>query len=55
MLVLSRRIDEAVRIGDDVEVIVVGIKKGEVQLGISAPRSVDVVRVELDVQEARGS
>jgi carbon storage regulator len=47
MLVLSRKVGEAIRIGDDIEVVVLGAHNGRVKIGISAPRHVDVFRGEL--------
>jgi len=47
MLVLSRRKDETIMIGDDVEITVVDIKGDTVRLGINAPRSVSVHRKEI--------
>lgn len=47
MLVLSRRKDETIMIGDDVEITIVDIKGDTVRLGISAPRNVDVHRKEV--------
>jgi carbon storage regulator len=38
MLILTRRIGETVRIGDDIGVKIVEVKKGPVRLGIEAPR-----------------
>ncbi len=54
MLVLSRRPDEAIIIGADVEVKVLGIEGDHVKLGITAPRAVPVHRAEvfLAIQEA---
>lgn len=48
MLVLSRKENERIRIGTDVVITVAKIKGGKVRLGIEAPRSVKVVRDELD-------
>lgn len=48
MLVLSRKVGEAIRIGNDVEVVVLGSHNGRVKIGISAPRHVGVFRGELD-------
>jgi carbon storage regulator len=48
MLVLTRKLEESIRIGDNVEVQIVGIKGNSVKLGISAPREIEVVRKELD-------
>ncbi|HTY01229.1 MAG TPA: carbon storage regulator CsrA [Bacteroidota bacterium] len=50
MLVLSRKVDEDIRIGDQIIVRVLGVKDGQVKLGIEAPRSVRVFRGELYVQ-----
>ena len=47
MLILSRRIGETVMIGDDVTVVVLGVKGGQVRLGIGAPRQVPVHREEV--------
>ncbi len=47
MLVLTRRRGESVTIGPDVRVIVLGLKNGQVRLGIEAPPSVRVHREEV--------
>lgn len=47
MLVLSRTTDESIMIGDDIEVIVIDVRRNRVRLGISAPRSVPVNRKEV--------
>ena len=47
MLVLSRKQDEKIIIGDDIEVMVVEIRGDKVRLGISAPRHVSVHRQEV--------
>jgi carbon storage regulator len=47
MLVLSRRVGERVRIGDDIELVVVEVKGDVVRLGIEAPRGVAIYRQEL--------
>lgn len=53
MLVLSRKQKQQIRIGDDVVVTVLQIKGGAVRIGIEAPRSVHVMRGELeDFREA---
>ena len=46
MLVLTRKLGEAVRIGADVELYVVGVSRGRVQLGFRAPRNIAIQRVE---------
>lgn len=47
MLILTRRINETLNIGDDVEVTVLGIKGNQVRIGINAPRDVPVHREEI--------
>lgn len=47
MLVLMRRTDEAVMIGDDVRVVVVSVDGDRVRLGIDAPPAVQVHRQEV--------
>jgi carbon storage regulator len=47
MLILSRKIGEAIKIGDDVTLIVIGIKGVQIRLGIDAPRNVSVHREEI--------
>lgn len=47
MLILTRRVGEAVMIGDDVNITVLGVKGNQVRLGINAPRSVAVHREEI--------
>lgn len=47
MLVLSRRKDESIVIGDDVVISVAGIRKSQVKLTIDAPPHVPVFRSEL--------
>lgn len=48
MLVLTRRSDEGLLIADNIQVRVLSIENGRVRLGISAPRSVPVMRSELE-------
>jgi carbon storage regulator len=47
MLILARRINESIMIGDQVEISVVDIKGDQVKLGISAPKQVKVYRREV--------
>ncbi len=53
MLVLSRKLDEVIRIGNDVEITVLAVKGNTVRLGIKAPRSVKVLRAELPVNDVQ--
>jgi carbon storage regulator len=47
MLILTRRIGETIRIGTDVQIVVVDVRAQQVRLGIDAPRHVTVLREEL--------
>lgn len=47
MLILSRRIDESIQIGDDITVTILDIKGKQVRIGISAPDDVTVHREEI--------
>lgn len=47
MLVLSRKKDEKIHIGNDIVLVVVDIVKGKVKLGIEAPKEVSIKREEL--------
>lgn len=47
MLVLARRLNESIMIGDDIEVVVIDIKGDQVKLGIRAPKRVSVHRKEI--------
>lgn len=47
MLVLTRKLQEMLKIGDEITITVLKIKGNTVRLGIEAPRSVRVIRSEL--------
>ena len=47
MLILSRKEDESIQIGEDIERKVVQTARGFVKIGIEAPKSVLVLRKEL--------
>jgi len=47
MLVLARKVGERIRIGDNIEVVVVEVKGDTVRLGINAPRGVAIYRQEI--------
>jgi carbon storage regulator len=47
MLILTRRIGEVLRVGDDVSITVLGIKGNQVRIGIDAPKDVSVHREEI--------
>jgi carbon storage regulator len=54
MLVLTRRVGERLRIGPDIEVVVLEVRGREARLGITAPATVPIHREEiyLKLQEA---
>ncbi len=47
MLVLARKLNESIVIGDNIIVKVISVDKGIVKLGIDAPKDVSIVRSEL--------
>jgi carbon storage regulator len=47
MLILTRKVNESLRVGDDVIVTVLGIKSGQIRIGINAPRDIEVHRQEV--------
>lgn len=47
MLILTRRIGDVLRIGDDIRIVVLGINGNQVKLGTTAPQSIAVHRQEI--------
>ena len=47
MLVLSRKLEESIMIGDEIEIKVISVQGETVKLGITAPRSIPVHRKEV--------
>ncbi|HEC1754474.1 MULTISPECIES: carbon storage regulator CsrA [Campylobacter] len=47
MLILSRKENESIKIGDDIEIKVVQTGKGYAKIGIEAPKSLMILRKEL--------
>ncbi len=47
MLVLTRKTDESIMIGDTIEVKVLDVRENQVKLGVSAPRDITVHRLEV--------
>lgn len=56
MLILTRKVNESLKVGDDVTVTVLGIKGGQIRIGISAPLDVAVHRQEVfeRIQQEQG-
>lgn len=53
MLVLTRKQNEAIKIGDDIEIKILSIEGDQIKLGIEAPQSIEIHRKEiyLDIQQ----
>ena len=47
MLVLSRKAEESMFIGDDIKITVLDIRGGQVRIGITAPQEVKIHREEV--------
>ena len=47
MLVLTRRLGEAVTIGEEIKIIIVEVDGKQVKIGIDAPRSIEIYREEI--------
>ena len=47
MLVLARKIGERINIGDDIVISVIEINRGNVRIGIDAPRQISILRHEV--------
>jgi carbon storage regulator len=50
MLALSRKSNESIIIGNDIEITVLEVKGDQVKIGISAPKSVPIYRKEIYLQ-----
>lgn len=47
MLILTRKLDESVIIGEDVQISIVEINKNNIKLGINAPKDITIYREEV--------
>ncbi|TYR80120.1 carbon storage regulator CsrA [Priestia megaterium] len=52
MLVLTRKLSETIRIGDDIEITVLSVNGDQIKLGIKAPKEIEIYRQEVyeDIQ-----
>lgn len=57
MLVLSRKVNQSIMVGDNVRVVIVSVDRDQVKLGIEAPREIAVHRSEVyeEIQRANRS
>lgn len=47
MLILTRRVNETVMVGNDVTITILGVKGNQVRIGVNAPKDVAVHRQEI--------
>ena len=47
MLVLTRRLEEKIKIGDNIVISVLDIEGGAVKIGIEAPKDIQILRMEI--------
>jgi carbon storage regulator len=57
VLVLSRKVNQSIMIGDDVRIVVVAVDRDHVRLGVEAPREISVHRSEVydEIKAREGS
>jgi carbon storage regulator len=51
MLILTRKVDQAIVIQGDIKIMVLGVERDRVKIGIDAPANVTVLREELMAQQ----
>lgn len=53
MLILSRKVDEKIKIGNDISIQIISVSGDQVKIGVDAPKSVKVFRQEVfdDIQK----
>ncbi|QFY45188.1 carbon storage regulator CsrA [Candidatus Methylospira mobilis] len=47
MLILTRRVGESLKVGDEITITVLGVKGSQVRIGVNAPKDVSVHREEI--------
>ena len=50
MLILTRRVGEALMIGENTKIVVLGVKGSQIRLGINAPKDIMVHREEIFIK-----
>jgi carbon storage regulator len=54
MLVLTRRLNQSIMIGDEIELTILSIAHGKVRIGVRAPRNIPVFRGEIYLERLAG-
>lgn len=47
MLVLTRKLNQALQIGDNIEIKILAIEGEQIKIGIDAPKNIDIYRKEI--------
>jgi carbon storage regulator len=47
MLILSRKLEESIKIGDTITIKILGVQEGQVKIGIDAPKEIKIYRSEV--------
>lgn len=55
MLVVTRKVDQSVQVGEDIRITVVRVGQGSVRIGIEAPPHLNIVRTELAARQLAGA
>jgi len=56
MLILTRRVGETLKVGDEVSVTILGVRGSQIRIGITAPKGISVCREEIyQKDDASGS
>ena len=50
MLILTRRVGEALMVGENTKIVVLGVKGSQIRLGINAPKDIMVHREEIFIK-----
>lgn len=53
MLVLTRRPNQVLKIGDDIEITILNIYRNQIRIGVTAPKDVTIMREEAIVKKEK--